>query len=254
MPKWDPQQYLRFERERTQPCIDLVNRIEVDDVSYAVDLGCGPGNSTEVLARRFPAAKVLGLDNSPAMIERAKRDRPSISFDVADASTWTSDRPCDVILSNAVFQWIDRHAALLPRLLNQLRPGGVLAVQMPRNFQSPTHQILRRVATSPRFASTLTAREPYWVKSPADYYDLLAPIAASVEIWETEYIHAMPDHDAIIEWYRGTGMRPYLEALDADEQLAFVDAIKQQLVEAYPKQTDGRVLFPFLRIFFVARK
>ena len=254
MPSWDPKQYLRFERERTQPCIDLVNRIDLAKVEYAVDVGCGPGNSTQVLAKCFPDAELLGVDSSQQMIDRALADYSEFQFEVADAAKWTSDRPCDVILSNACFQWLGNHEKLFPRLIDQLREGGQLAVQMPRNFQSPTHKILRSLATSPPFSAKLDQREPYWVKEPGFYYDTLRPICSRVELWETEYVHVLDDHEAIIEWYKGTGMRPYLEPLDADEQKRFIDRCREELIRAYPKQVDGRVLFPFLRIFIVATK
>jgi trans-aconitate 2-methyltransferase len=252
MPTWDPKQYLQFESERTQPCIDLVARIPELTARVAVDLGCGPGNSTRVLARRFPQARLIGIDNSKAMIQRAAEALPAVEFHQADAATWTADEPCDVIFSNAAFQWIEKHEVLLPHLMQQLAPGGVLAVQMPRNFQSPTHQILRELALSQRWSNKLAAREPYWVQEPAFYYDVLAPITSRVELWETEYIHILPDSDAIVEWYKGTGLRPYLDALSPAEQSEFLAAYRARLEEAYPRQPDGRVLFPFLRIFFIA--
>jgi len=217
-----------------------------------VDMGCGPGNSTEKLAGRFPEAEVWGVDNSPEMIERARRDYTKLRFELGDARDWKSHRPCDVILSNAAFQWAPEHETLLPRLVGQLRTGGALAVQMPRNFQSPTHQILRRLAREAKWAAKMQEREPYWVKEPGFYYDVLRDVCTSVELWETEYIHVMPDHEGIVEWYKGTGLRPYLEALDASEQEAFLGEYLEQLREAYPRQSDGRVLFPFLRLFFVA--
>ena len=252
MPNWDPKQYLRFEKERTQPCIDLVNRIPEVEARMVVDLGCGPGNSTKVLARRFEHARVIGIDSSAEMIERAKRDAEGFEFQQGDAATWVGDGPCDVILANAVFQWVEKHEVVMPHLVGQLRKGGVLAVQMPRNFQSPTHQMLRELARSARWRDKLEAREPYWVQEPSFYYDVLSAICERVELWETEYIHVLPDVDAIVEWYKGTGLRPYLEALGAEEQKEFLAAYRARLQTAYLKQKDGRVLFPFLRIFFIA--
>jgi trans-aconitate 2-methyltransferase len=255
MSDWDPNLYLRYARERTQPCIDLVNRIELDgEARFAADLGCGPGNSTRVLARRFPEAQIIGVDNSAAMIEQARRELPTIRFEQADAATWTADDPADVILSNATFQWLDHHETLLPHLVWQLRPGGVLAVQMPRNFQSPTHRTLRELASSEPFARKLSEREPYWVQPPGFYYDVLSPICSRLDIWETEYVHVLPDHNAIIEWYRSTGLRPYLQPLDEREQRQFLDLLHARLVNHYPTQKDGRVLFPFLRIFLLATR
>lgn len=254
MPSWDPKQYLRFARERTQPCIDLANRIERAEVRYAADLGCGPGNSTKVLAERFPDAQIVGVDSSKQMVDRASADLPEFTFEVADVTKWEADEPCDVILSNACFQWVEDHGTLLPRLMTQLSEGGQLAVQMPRNFQSPVHKILRSLATSTPFNAKLSQREPYWVKEPGFYYDVLRPVSSQLELWETEYIHVLDDHEAIIEWYKGTGMRPYLEPLSEDEQKMFIERCREELLRAYPKQADGRVLFPFLRIFFVATK
>lgn len=254
MPNWDPNQYLRFERERTQPCIDLVNRINVEQANFAVDLGCGPGNSTRVLATRFSHCAILGVDSSKQMIQRARADMPAFKFEVGDAAAWQGEREYDILLSNACFQWIEDHEPLFRRLMSQLRVGGQLAVQMPRNFQSPTHKILREVATSPPFSSKLDQREPYWVKEPSFYYDVLESIASRVEIWETEYVHVLDDHDAIIEWYKGTGMRPYLEPLKEGDQKLFIDRVREGLLGAYTKQKDGKVLFPFLRIFIVATK
>lgn len=254
MPNWDPNQYLRFERERTQPCIDLVNRINVEQANFAVDLGCGPGNSTRVLAQRFSHCSILGVDSSKQMIQRARADMPAFKFEVGDAAAWQGDRAYDVLLSNACFQWIEDHKPLFERLMGQLRVGGQLAVQMPRNFQSPTHQILRSVVTSPPFSSKLQQTEPYWVKEPAFYYDVLESMASRIEIWETEYVHVLDDHDAIIEWYKGTGMRPYLEPLSAGDQKLFIERVREGLGTAYSKQKDGKVLFPFLRIFIVATK
>jgi trans-aconitate 2-methyltransferase len=151
-----------------------------------------------------------------------------------------------------VFQWVGDHQTLFPHLVTQLRPGGALAVQMPRNFEAPTHTILRELARTPPWASRMSAREPYWVKTPSFYYDVLSPVSTTLDLWETEYQHVLPDHHAIVEWYKGTGLRPYLEALPPDEHPAFLEALEARLVEAYPRLADGRVLFPFLRLFFVA--
>jgi trans-aconitate 2-methyltransferase len=252
MPTWDASQYLRYERERTQPCIDLLSRIEIDPVGYAVDLGCGPGNSTIHIARKYPRAVVTGVDNSQPMLDRARIDHPHLSFALANAASWQADRPCDLIFSNAAFQWLDRHDELLPRLIAQLRPGGALAVQMPRNFQSPTHQILRELARSPEWSALLEPREPYWVHPPGFYYDVLAPIVSRVDIWETEYQHVLADHDAIVDWYKGTGLRPYLQSLDPQQAERFIAQYHERLVQAYPRQKDAKVIFPFLRIFLIA--
>jgi trans-aconitate 2-methyltransferase len=253
MPNWDPKQYLQFIQQRTQPCIDLVSRIDTTNVLRAVDLGCGPGNSTEVLAKKFPAAKIVGIDNSPDMLAQAAKDYPQFTFKPGDAQTWTSDQPADVILANAVFQWIPNHEQVFPHLLKQLRPGGALAIQMPRNFDSPTHLALREISSRPQWNEKIPQREFHYVHSPDFYFDLLAPICARIDIWETRYVHVMPDHDAIIEWYKGTGMRPYLDPLTPDERKNFIAELREKLLAAYPLQKNDQVLFPFRRIFFIAR-
>ena len=252
MPQWDPNQYLQFISQRTQPCIDLVARINLDEVNDVVDLGCGPGNSTEVLAKKFPRATIVGFDNSPDMIAQAKKDYPQFTFAPGDAATWTANRKCDVILANAVFQWVAHHESLLPRLVQQLRHRGVLAVQMPRNFESPTHTVLREIASRPQWDQKVRTRDLHWAQPPDFYFDLLSPITSKLEIWETEYIHIMPDHDAIVQWYKGTGLRPYLEPLSSDDQEKFIAEYKDEIAKQYPPQKTGQVLFPFRRIFFLA--
>jgi trans-aconitate 2-methyltransferase len=255
MPQWDPALYLQFANERTQPSLDLVHRIALATPRRIVDLGCGPGNSTAVLRQRWPDAHVLGVDSSPEMIASARATYPACDWQVADAAAWTATEPCDLVFANAVLQWIPDHARLCPHLLAQLAPGGVLAVQVPAtaHFDSPVHREIHRVAADdPRFH---TARNVFHAAPASFYYDLLAPRCARLDIWETTYFHVVDGPRALLDWYRGTGLRPYLEALSTDEERSgFEREVLDRYTAAYPLQPDGRLLFPFTRLFFVARK
>jgi trans-aconitate 2-methyltransferase len=249
MPTWDATRYLRFENERTRPCIDLVTQIKHDDVHIAADLGCGPGNSTAVLAQRFPTATVTGYDNSQNMLDRAGVDHPDLRFAHADIATWRAETPCDVILANASLHWLPDHAALFVRLMSMLEFGGVLAVQMPDNFHEPSHTLMDTAADA--FPVIRKPHKPA-VHEPAFYYDVLAPLTSNVGLWRTQYTHVMPDHAAIVNWTRGTGLRPYLDQLAPDQHDAFLNEYHRLIAHAYPAQRDGRVLFPFRRLFILA--
>lgn len=254
MPAWDANLYLRFAEERTQPAIDLLTRIAVKRPLRVVDVGCGPGNSTALLRARWPDAEIIGLDNSQDMIaEAAKRD-PRGKWIVADVNSWTDPAPFDVIFSNAALQWVPHHATLLPRLIQMVAPRGALAVQMPRHIQSPVHQLMLEISERSEWRERLdSARSAIVVEAPAFYYDLLQPLAARIELWETEYLHVMDNPAAILAWIRGTGLRPYLQGLESDEQRRrFEELLLAGLERAYPRRPDGRVLFPFRREFFVA--
>jgi trans-aconitate 2-methyltransferase len=253
---WNPKEYLQFAEERTLPCRDLVSRIEIDKPERIIDLGCGPGNSTQVLAGRWPDAEITGLDSSPAMIEAATRDQPQRHWITGDIEDWASaSGPAfDVVFSNAALQWVDDHPAVFPRLARRVAPGGVLAIQMPGNVDAPAHRLMRDLAASPSWRTRFTHPVREWhVYDLSGYYDLLAPFSRRVELWATEYIHLMPDSNALVEWYRGTGLRPFLEALPTDaDRDRFAETYRQRLHDAYPRQSDGRLLFPFRRMFIVA--
>jgi trans-aconitate 2-methyltransferase len=238
-------------------------------VRRVVDLGCGPGNSTAVLAARFPeATTVVGVDNAATMLQQAAAAHPHTpwTWEEADVAAWVArarDRPpFDVVFSNATLHWLPDHAALLPALWATVAPGGVLAVQMPRNFDAPSHTLMAATAAdSPHAALLAGAREESGVHPPPFYYDILtqavvpAAAADAVALWETEYVHVLPDADAVVSWMRGTGLRPYLARLpDTAAQAAFVQEYTRRIARAYPPRPDGRVLFPFRRLFFVARK
>ena len=254
MPTWDSQQYLRFFTERTQPAIDLATRIAIESPREVIDLGCGPGNSTAVLANRWPRAKLTGLDQSLAMVTAARASYPTIDFSVGDIATWTASRPLDVVFSNAALQWLNDHAHTFPRLLDQVAKGGAFAFQVPANLAAPGHQLLRDLGGSTKWQRQLTKSVREWqVESPEFYYDALAAHASRLDIWVTEYIHVLPGPNAIVDWYRGTGARPWLDALpdDATREDFLADYAKE-ITRAFPAQSDGNVLFPFRRLFVIA--
>lgn len=253
---WDPDRYRRFETERTQPAIDLLTRIRRGSARTAVDLGCGPGNSTELLARRFPEAQVTGVDTSPAMVAAARKRLPDCTFVEADLTHWTPAEPPDVIFANAVLQWLPDHARLLPALLGLLAPGGTLAVQMPDNLDAPSHDLMRKVAAEgPWAARTASASAARTVLPPLDsYYDILAGHAPSVDVWRTVYHHPLASPAAIVDWLRATGLRPFLEPLDPDEQAAFLTRYEAAIDAAYPPRRDGTRLLGFERVFLVATR
>jgi trans-aconitate 2-methyltransferase len=250
---WDAEHYLRFADARTLPALDLLSRIALAAPRRVVDLGCGPGNSTAPLKARWPDAQVVGVDSSAELLGAARRDHPAIEFVAGDIANWTAREPVDLVFANASLQWVGDHAALIPRLFDQVAPGGVLAVQMPRNHDFATHALMLQAAAEGEWRDRLAgAREPSPVKPPEFYYDLLAPRAGSFTIWETNYIQVMDGPQAIITWLRGTGLRPFLARLSADEQPVFLDHYAALLADAYPAQADGKVLLPYPRLFFIA--
>jgi trans-aconitate 2-methyltransferase len=253
MTSWNDVQYLLFASERTRPARELLARVPLASARHVVDLGCGPGNSTALLRERWPDARLTGVDSSAEMLRRAQRDLPGVDWINADAGSFTSSQPLDVLFSNALLQWLPDHARLLPALLSQLAPGGVLAIQMPCNFSEPSHRLMRETP-GPWAARTASVRARSSVETPAFYYDALAPIASSVDIWQTRYEHVMPDVRAIVEWVEGTGLRPYLDVLEPEEHSAYLDAYACGLEAAYPARRDGRRLFSFPRSFIVATR
>ncbi|NMG11754.1 trans-aconitate 2-methyltransferase [Brasilonema sp. UFV-L1] len=251
---WDANLYLQFANERTQPSLDLVARIAVSHPQRIIDLGCGPGNSTQILRRHWSKADIIGLDNSPEMIAAASIAYAEGKWVLADVATWTADAPFDIVFSNATLHWVPNHAALFPHLLEQVAPHGVLAVQMPVHFQSPVHQLMYEIADDPAWRQKMhSAKKALVNEKPSFYYDLLQPKVSRIDIWETEYNHIMDSPDAIVQWISGTGLRPFLEALELEEQkLQFQEMLRAGVARAYPRQKDGRILFPFRRLFIVA--
>jgi trans-aconitate 2-methyltransferase len=257
MPTWNADQYLKFASERTQPARDLVARIARDAPRRVIDLGCGPGNSTALLAARWPGADLLGLDSSMTMINQANHDHPEWRWAVGDIAEWANEQgnQYDVVFSNAAMQWVDDHEAVYPALFRRVAPGGALAVQVPANLDAPAHRQMRHLAATPAWASQLPhggVRE-WYVHEPEFYYDLLASQALRVDLWVTDYVHVMDGAAGIVEWYKGTGLRPFLDALRNDAERAnFLADYTDRITEAYPAQPDGRVLFPFRRFFLIA--
>lgn len=254
---WSAAQYTKFEDERTRPVRDLLAAIPNTSVARAIDLGCGPGNSTEALQARFPAAHVTGLDSSEDMLAAARARLPGHTFLLGDIGALPADTLYDVVFANASLQWVPDHARLLPELMSHVAGAGSLAVQMPDNLQEPAHLLMAKVAAGGAFAAKLaraeTAREE---RRSADwYYRLLKNHAARVDIWRTTYHHPLQGGPrAIVDWFRSTGLRPYLGPLDADEQAAFLAAYETEIAKAYPTLPDGSVLLPFPRLFFIATK
>ena len=254
MSDWNPALYARFADERARPIADLLARVPLDTPRTIVDLGCGAGASTAPLIERWPEADVLGLDTSPAMLEKARAAVPAARFALADVATWTPDAPVDLLFSNATLHWIPDHAALLPRLMGHLAPGGVLAVQVPDNLDEPSHALMRAVAAEPPFAERLTeaASARADLLSFEALHDALAPTAARVEIWRTTYVHPLEGPEKIVEMVASTGLKPFTDPLDANLRAEFLARYGARVAAAYPRTASGAVLFRFPRLFFVA--
>jgi len=254
MTQWNPASYLKFQDERTQPSHDLAARVSLGSPQSIVDIGCGPGNSTRVLRERWPGARITGLDSSPQMIAKAREDYPAEEWVLADAATWRSDERYDVVFSNAALQWIPGHETLVPRLFALLNPGGALAVQVPANNDSPVYLAVNEVARRQPWREAIRGcAELLTYQQAGFYYDLLSALSPRVALWQTTYYHVLNSHQGLIDWYASTGMRPYLERLpDEEQKRAFQEQVLQACRERYPVQADGRILFPFKRLFFVA--
>ncbi len=249
---WSPGTYLKFEAERTRPPRDLLAQVPLDAPRRVVDVGCGPGNSTELLVRRFPDAEVIGLDSSPAMIEAASKRLPGQSFILADATTWVPEPGTDLVFANASYQWVPHHDAAFVRVLDALDEGGALAVQMPDTLGEPSHNAMARVARAKGHTVDESAREK--IGSPRDYFAALRPHARHVDVWMTYYHHLLDGPAAIAEWFKSTGLRPFLDPLDEAERQAFVEAYVAEIAQHYPQFEDGKVLLRFPRIFILAVK
>ena len=261
MADWNPALYARFEDERTRPARDLLAHVARQEAGLAIDLGCGPGNSTELLVERFPSADVVGTDNSPSMIESA-RERlpearfPKLRFQLSDIASWQPSQAPDLIYANAALQWVPDHETLLPRLLNSLAPGGVLAIQMPDNRDEPTHRLMREVAAEPDFAAAIGDYDKLRTEllGLEGYYDLLSPLAAQVDIWRTAYQHPTASPRAIVEWVRSTGLRPFIDPLSPELRERYLAEYERRIDAAYPARADGQRLLAFPRLFIVATR
>lgn len=254
---WSAKQYVAFEDERTRPACDLLAAIPSVDARSAIDIGCGPGNSTELLVERFTNAAVRGVDSSTDMIEAARKRLPQVQFDTVDIGTWNDSGPFDVIFANAVLQWLPDHATLLPSLAARLTQGGSLAIQMPDNLNEPSHRLMREVAADGPWASKLAdaAGQRTEMASASDYYSMLRPHCTRVDVWRTIYHHPLAGGaSGVVEWFKGSGLRPFLEPLDDAEKAQYLKQYQAAIEQAYPTLSDGSVLLPFPRLFIVATR
>jgi trans-aconitate 2-methyltransferase len=257
--RWVPDQYMHFSGHRLRPALELLARVPLDSPRFIVDLGCGAGNVTRILAQRWRTAAVLGVDNSGDMLSQARAEPGDIAWQQADVADWRPEQPPDLIYSNAALHWTDRHEELFPRLAGFLRQGGCLAVQMPLSWDQPSHRLMReilqdcdgggRTLGTPALRNALARK---WVQRAEVYYELLSPRARSLDIWATEYLQVMEGEDPVLQWVQATGLRPILNSLAEDEREVFLAVYRKRLREAYPPRPDGRTLFPFARLFIVA--
>jgi trans-aconitate 2-methyltransferase len=256
---WDPQQYLAFADHRLRPALELLGRVPPAEPGVIYDLGCGTGQVTRLIAERWPAATVYGLDNSKEMLQKAAAESGRVHWIEADIQEWQPESAPDLIYSNATLQWLPEHAVLFPRLLGLLKPGGCLAVQMPLSWDAPSHRLMRETLANGGSGGQALGSDELrqavavkWVADAAEYYDLLAERARSLDIWETEYLQVLTGTDPVLEWVKGTGLRPILHGLADNERAIFLEAYTQRLRETYPMRADGSTLYPFRRLFIVA--
>lgn len=253
---WNPALYRRYEDERTRPAQELLARVPLAEAARVFDLGCGPGNSTELLVHRFPTAQVVGTDNSDAMLASARERLPQARFELSDIATWRPESPPDLIYANAALQWVPDHETLIPRLFAALAPGGVLAIQMPDNRQEPTHRLMREVAGEAPWAHAIGNADKLRTDllGIEGYYDLFAADAEKVDVWRTAYQHPMASAAAIVEWVRGTGLKPFVDRLTPELQASYLAEYERRIATAYPPRADGRLLLAFPRMFIVAKR
>jgi trans-aconitate 2-methyltransferase len=253
--RWSATQYVRFEAERNRPAVDLLAHLPTSNVATAIDIGCGPGNSTELLRAQYPTAVVTGIDSSPEMVAAARQRLPDVQFGVSDIGAWRVTQPVDVIFANASLQWLPDHQQLFPELIANLAPGGCFAAQMPDNLDEPAHRLMREIAADGPWADKLAAaagkraprRDAHW------YYSVLQGVVSTMEIWRTTYHHQLAGGAAdIVEWFKGTGLRPFLDPLAEHERVEFLARYQAAIDRVYPALADGSVLLPFPRLFIVA--
>ena len=246
MTDWNPAQYLRFGSERLRPALDLMARIQVDSPESVYDLGCGTGTITGILKERWPDARVTGVDSSASMLERTRDLETGVYWQHADLKHWQPDKAADIVYSNAALQWLDDHGRLFPRLMATVKPGGVLAVQLPENFSAPSHTSIAD-----------TVREGHWrerlapfqreqpVAEPSFYYDILSQLSNSIDMWETTYMHVLEGDNPVVEWTKGTMLRPLLDNLSEEEGNDFLQSLTEKVAKAYPHRADGKTVLPF---------
>jgi trans-aconitate 2-methyltransferase len=256
---WNPSQYLKFSDHRSRPARELLSRVQLTSPEIIYDLGCGPGGETRLLAERWPAATIFGIDNSPEMLQKAATEASRIQWVEADIATWKPAEAPDLIYSNATLQWLPAHSELFPRLASCLKPGGILAVQMPLSWDAPAHRLMRETLADGGPNGTSLGTEELrqvmaqrWVGDAPDYYDLLEGHTSRLDIWEAEYLQVLEGEHPVLEWLKGTGLRPVLKTLDDAEREIFLAKYTQRLRQAYPRRATGHTLFPFRRLFIVA--
>jgi len=260
MPQWDANLYMQFANERARPCADLIAHIALESPTNITDLGCGTGNSTEQLHARWPHSQITGVDSSTEMLTQAREKHPDWKWEQSDIEKWTPAAPSDLIFANAAFHWIRDHSVQLPRVFNFVAPGGALAFQIPYHLVSPAHHAMVEVAQFPEWEQRLrTARHTMTVETPDFYYDTLAQQSARLDIWLTTYHHEMQDASGIVEWLRGSGMRPYLEALangpnGKEDQQRFQNECLRRFKDSYPPRRNGKTVLSYPRLFLIAYK
>lgn len=254
MNDWNPSQYLTFFSERIRPAIDLVAQIRIDPPRQIVDIGCGPGNSTQILRNRWPDAFVLGVDHSREMIDAAIRSFPEQAWLNEDIVQWKPEQPCDLVFSNAALHWLPDHRTLVRRLFSHVASGGALAFQIPSAVFPRVRTLIHDISHDERWSARMdAARTALTMETPGFYYDSLVDVASGIDIWETENQHVLPSKQAIVEWICGTGLRPFLTALASDvDRGSFLTELQRRVDADYPLQADGKVLFPFRRTFVIA--
>lgn len=256
MTDWNPDQYLRYGSERLRPALDLMARIQVNSPETVYDLGCGTGTMTGILKERWPDARVTGVDSSASMLERTTDvEMTGVHWQHSNLNDWQPESPADVVYSNAALHWLNGHSQLFPRLMAAVKPGGVLAVQMPENFSAPSHtSIADTVREGPWRERLAPFQREQPVAEPSFYYDMLSRLASSIDMWETTYMHILEGENPVVEWTKGTMLRPLLENLSEEEGAAFLKSYSEKVAEAYPHQADGKTVLPFKRLFMVAVK
>ena len=252
---WDPAQYLKFAGERMRPALDLLAHVPLEAPRAIVDLGCGAGNLAPLLLGRWPQAALTGVDSSPEMLARARKEHPQAQFVQADIGAWRPSAPVDLVYSNAALHWLEGHERLIPGLLEALTPGGFLAIQMPRNFNAPSHSSIVEAIEQGPWRAKLEPhlrRDP--VAAPGHYWRMLAGRSASLEVWETEYLQVLSGENPVAEYTKGTWLKQFLDRLEEPERSAFEADYRRRVLAWYPPEKDGRTLFPFRRLFLVARR
>ncbi|HEX2649413.1 MAG TPA: methyltransferase domain-containing protein [Burkholderiales bacterium] len=251
---WDPSQYLKFAGERLRPALDLLARIPAEAPATVVDLGCGAGNLAPMFLQRWPQCSLLGVDGSPEMLARARKDHPQATFEQADVGAWKPKAPVDVLYSNATLHWLDGHDTLFPRLLESVKPGGWLAVQMPRNFEAPSHAtITEAIEQGPWRAKLLPHLRRKPTQDPAFYWKALRGRTSMLDIWECEYLQVLGGENPVAEFTKGSWLKQFLDRLQEPEKSAFEADYRSRVIKKYEKQADGSTLFPFRRLFIVAQ-